>query len=66
MLYKYKFLMRLKINVISQEDFPNYEKWTRCEYPKWEVVLGAPDNANIPCLMHATRLCQLDVKMTND
>ena len=33
---------------------------------KWEVVLGAPDRVNIPCLMHDTRLCQLDVKMTND
>ena len=31
-----------------------------------EVVLGAPDRVNIPCLMHDTRLCQLDVKMTND
>ena len=27
------------------------------------MVLGAPD---IPCLMHDTRLCQLDVKMTNN
>ena len=35
-------------------------------YPKWEVVLGAPDRVNIPCLMHDTRLCQFDVKMTND
>ena len=32
----------------------------------WEVVLGAPDRVNIPCLMHDTRLCQLDVKMTNN
>ena len=30
------------------------------------VVLGAPDRVNIPCLMHDTRLCQLDVKMTNN
>ena len=30
----------------------------------WEVVLDAPDRVNIPCLMHDTRLCQLDVKMT--
>ena len=29
------------------------------------MVLGAPDRVNIPCLMHDTRLCQLDVKMTN-
>ena len=25
---------------------------------KREVVLGAPDRVNIPCLMHDTRLCQ--------
>ena len=31
-----------------------------------EVVLGAPDRVNIPCLMHDTRLCQFDVKMTNN
>ena len=41
--------MRSKIN-ISQEDFPNNAKWTRCKYPKWEVALGAPDRVNIPCL----------------
>ena len=48
--------MRSKSNVhyyaISQEDVPNNEKWTRCKYPKWEVVPGAPDRVNIPCLMH--------------
>ena len=33
---------------------------------KWEVVLGVRDRVNIPCLMHDTRLCQYDVKMTND
>ena len=26
------------------------------------MVLGAPDRVNIPCLMHDTRLCHLDVK----
>ena len=31
---------------------------------KWEVVQGAPDRVNIPCLMHDTHLCQIDVKMT--
>ena len=38
----------------------------RCKISKWEVVLGAPDRVNIPCLMHDTRarLCQLDVSMT--
>ena len=57
----------------SQEDFPNNEIWTRCYnpkwkdliYPKWEVVLGAPNRVNIPCLMHDTCLCQIDVKITN-
>ena len=33
---------------------------------KREVALGAPDRVNIPCLMHDTRICQLDVKMTNN
>ena len=28
--------------------------------------MGAPDTVNIPCLMHDTRFCQLDVKMTNN
>ena len=32
----------------------------------WEVVLGAPDRVNILCLVHDTRLCQLDVKMSNN
>ena len=38
----------------------------RCKIPEWEVVLGAPERVNIHCLMHGTRLCQLDVKMTNN
>ena len=58
--------MRSNINVHSQEDPPNNAKWTRCQYPIREVVLGAPDRVNTPCLMHDTRLCQPDVKMTND
>ena len=29
----YKLLMRSNINV-QFEDFLNYEKWTRCKYPK--------------------------------
>ena len=33
------------------------------KYPKWEVVLVASDRVNIPCLMHHTHLCQLDVIM---
>ena len=47
----------------SEEDFQNNVKWTRCKYSKWEVVLGAPDRVNIPCLMHDTYFCELDVKM---
>ena len=31
-----------------------------------EVVLGVSDRVNIPCRMHDTRLCQLDVKMTKN
>ena len=27
---------------------------------------GVPDRVNIPCLMHDTHLCQLDVTMTNN
>ena len=34
------------------------QKGTDVKYPKWEVVQGAPDRVNIPCLMHGTRLCQ--------
>ena len=38
----------------------------RFKLSKWEVVLCAPDNVNIPCLMHDTHLCQFDVKMANN
>ena len=31
---------------------------------QWEVVLGAPDRVNIPCLKHDTRLCQIDATLT--
>ena len=67
MHYKYICSSRdQKSTCISQKDFPNNEIWTRCsnpkgtdvKYPKWEVVLDAPDRVNIPCLMHDTRLCQ--------
>ena len=38
----------------------------RYKISKWEVVVsGVTDRVNIPCLMHDTRLCQIDVKMTN-
>ena len=62
MLALYKFLMRPNSTCSSYEDSPNNVKWTRCSYPEWEVVIGAPDKVNIHCLMHDTRLCQLDVK----
>ena len=39
-----------------QEDFSNNEM-DRCKISKWEVVLGASDKVNIPCLMHDTRIC---------
>ena len=50
--------MRSKSTCISQEDFPNNEKWTGCKYQKEKVVLGAQDRVNIPCLKHDTRLCK--------
>ena len=34
----------------NYEDLPNNE----CKTSEWEVVLGAPDRVNIPCLMHDT------------
>ena len=33
---------------------------------KWGVVLGAPDRVNISRLMHDTRVCRLDVKVTHN
>ena len=36
----------------------------RCILSKMGSGKGAPDRINILCLMHDTRLCQLDVKMT--
>ena len=33
------------------------------KFSKWEEVLGVPDEVKIPCLMHDTSFCQLDVKM---
>ena len=38
----------------------------KCKIYEWEVVLDSPDRVNIPCLMHDTRRCQIDVKMTNN
>ena len=34
-----------------------------CKISKREVVLGAPDRVNIPCLTHDTCLCQIDLIM---
>ena len=31
---------------------------------KWEVELGAKYRANMPCLMHGTCLCQMDIILT--
>ena len=38
----------------------------RCQVSEWEVVLGATERLNIPCLMHDTSLCHIDDKMTNN
>ena len=32
-------------------------------FAHWEVVQGALDRVNIPCLMHDNCICQMDVKM---
>ena len=44
--------------IAIREDLLNNEN-DRCRISKWEVVLGAQDRVNIPCLMHDTRLCQI-------
>ena len=36
------------------------------QYVITQIVLGAPDRVNIPCLMHDIRHCQLHVKMTHN
>ena len=38
----------------------------RCIISRWKVALGAPDRINITFILHDTRLCQLDVKITNN
>ena len=58
--------MRSNINIILIWTRCYNPKWKDVYYPKWAVVLGAPDRVNIPCPMHDTRLCQLDVTMTNN
>ena len=37
----------------------------RCKISECEVIKGAPNRVNIPCLMRDTHLCRKDVKMTN-
>ena len=59
----YKFLIREKSTCTSQEDLPYNGKWTQSS--KWEAASGNPDKSNTPCLMHITRLFQLDVILTN-
>ena len=38
----------------------------RFKLSKWEVLQGAPDRENIPCLIDDTRIGQFDVIMTNN
>ena len=57
------FLLRSTSTCNSYQDFPN-NKMDRCKVFKWEVVPGDPYRVNIPCVMHDTRLCQIDVKMS--
>ena len=42
----------------SQKDFPT-NGMDRFKISKWEVVLGAPDRVNKPCLMHDNHLCRV-------
>ena len=41
---------------------PGGQKMDRCQISVWKVALGAPDRANIHCLMYDTRLYQCDDK----
>ena len=67
MRYKYiSYYAGQKSTCSSEKDSPNNVIWIRCIYPKREVVLVAPDIVNLPCHMHDTRLCQFDVKITNN
>ena len=45
----------LRTDACCVSDAWREKMWTKCANPIWEVVL-----------MHYTRLCQLDVKMTSD
>ena len=50
--------MRSNINVHNPRGHPQLCKMDKMLISKCEVVLGAPDRVNIPCLMHDIRLCQ--------
>ena len=43
-----------------------HNEMDRCKIPQWEVALDAPCRVNKPCLMHDTRLCQINVEMMNN
>ena len=47
--------MRSKSMYISQEDFPNNEKWTRCNYPneKRYLVLQIESTYHASCMTPA-------------
>ena len=52
MHYKYISSSWGKINVHWSRGLPKWCKIDKMLISKWEVVLGAPDRVNIPCLMH--------------
>ena len=58
--------MMSKINMHKPRGPPQQCKMDYMPASKWEVAPSAPDRANTPRPMHDTRLCQQDVKMTND
>ena len=57
--------MKSKTRTIAKENVPNNEMY-RCKISEWGVILGAPDRVNKAYLMHYTRICQIDVKITNN
>ena len=57
--------MKSKTRTIVKENVPNNEM-DRCKISERGVILGAPDRVNKAYLMHYTRICQIDVKITNN
>ena len=55
--------MRSKINMYYLRGLPK-KLMDKSKISILEMVLGAPDR--VPCLMHDTSLCQIDIKMTNN